>query len=119
MMKGYSRNTNQYLTDNVGKQPFFSSKDIVSQEALNSKKLEKELEDDAKRNEHQRHESLQDIKNDVIKTIYKWLLPFILILMVLWAICCWINALEVKAGIEWLFTTIISLFVGTLIGKFI
>ena len=73
MMKNYTRNTSQYLTDNVGKQPVFSSKNIVSQEDLNSSKLEKELEDDARRNEHKRHESLQDIKNDVVMNIYKFL----------------------------------------------
>lgn len=102
----------------VGK-PQFSSKDVACQLPLNSKQLDKELEEDAKRKAHNRKQSLQDIKNDVVKNIYKFLLPFILFLLVVWCICCWANSIEIKSGVEWLISTIISVFIGTLIGKFI
>ncbi len=104
---------------NEFKQPSFSSKDVVNQNTLKSKKLQKEfeLEADAKQKAHNRKQSLEDIKNEAIKNIYRYLVPFIIVLLILWVLCCIFNAYEVKAGVEWLLSTIITLFIGALIGK--
>lgn len=102
-------------------QPRFSAKDVTTQNTLKAKQLQKEfeLEADAKQKAHIRKQSLEDIKNEVVKNVYRWLLPFVLVLLIFWVICCVFNSQEVKSGVEWLLSTIISLFVGTLIGKYI
>lgn len=115
-------NTNTTQEDNLLnelKQPSYSSRYVTNQNTLKSKKLQKEfeLEADAKQKAHNRRQSLEDIKNDVIKSIYKSILPFVLILLVIWAICCAVNSTEIKSGVEWLLSTIMTLFVGALIGK--
>lgn len=117
-------NQNEIVTDNnilnsVGNKPQFSSKCIENKATLNSQKLEKELESEARRNAHKRKESLQDIKNDVVKNIYKYSLQFICVLFIAWVICACMNANEIKSGIEFLLSTIFTLFVGALLGKYI
>lgn len=100
-------------------QPRFSSKNVTKKQEIDSLKLENEykLEIDAKQKAHNRTQGLEDVKCWVKKCVYIGFIPFLLILFIIWCVCCYKNLTEIQACVGWLFSTVISLFVGTLIEK--
>lgn len=84
---------------------------------LDSKKLQTELTNDAKKNAHKREQIIESAKSYSTAIAIASILPCFILLIIAWFFCCCLNSIEVKAGVELAIKAIITLFIGGLIGK--
>lgn len=105
------------LIDNRLDKPQFDKSILKNKEPVSSQALGKELEQAKRRNEHERNERLQNAINDLKINVYRFGWFVVMIPGIIWLFACWVNAYEVKAGMEYVLKTIATLGIGALLGK--